>query len=95
MAKPKRIIALVKWFDASYQLGECTQDELVPRVELVSAGLLVREDANTISLALDYDVTGNTWRHVAHIPKVNITSIQRFVYRKTKKGKSRNASAYK
>lgn len=73
----KRTVALVKWFDASYQRGECTESELVRRVEIESAGLLVCEDEESISLALDrYDADG-TWRYIQHIPKVNVRHIRR------------------
>jgi len=65
-------VVWVRWFDASYQRGECTVEELVPRVEIESAGLLVREDEETVSIALDYFDGDRTWRYIEHIPKVNI-----------------------
>jgi hypothetical protein len=75
----KRTIAWVKWFDASYQRGECTDDELVPRVEIESAGLLVHEDKESVSIALDrYDADG-AWRYIEHIPKVNVRCIRRLM----------------
>ena len=77
MAKPKRQVALVRWFDASYQRGECTEDELAPRVELESAGLLVREDEDTVTIALDRYDGDQLWRYIEHIPKVNITKLRR------------------
>ena len=77
MSREKRTLALVEWFDASYQRGECTRDELVPTVVLESAGLLVREDAETISLALDKYPADGTWRYIEHIPKVNVRRIRR------------------
>lgn len=74
--KRKRQLVFVTWFDASYQRGELTEDELVTRVEMQSGGLLVKEDKETISIALDhYD---DTWRHISHIPKVNVKKIKRF-----------------
>ena len=77
MPKGKRTIAWVRWFDASYQRGECTEDELVTQVELESAGLLIREDEESISIALDqYDGDG-TWRYIEHIPKVNVRKIRK------------------
>lgn len=76
-AKAKTRVVWVRWFDASYQPGECTDDDLVPRVVLESAGLLVREDADTVSFALDRYEGDRTWRHVAHIPRVNIIKIRR------------------
>jgi hypothetical protein len=55
--KPEGVtIAWVRWFDASYQRGECAREDLVPVVEIQSAGLLIHEDEQSISLALDqYD----------------------------------------
>jgi hypothetical protein len=76
-------IAFVRWFDASYQRGECTIDELVTRVEIESAGLLVREDEESISLAIDRYSEDETWRYISHIPKVNVLEIRRFPLQET------------
>jgi len=73
----KRTVAFVRWFDASYQRGECTLDEMVPRVDLESAGLLVREDEESVSIALDQYSGDGTWRYIEHIPKVNILAIRK------------------
>jgi len=70
-------LAWVRWFDASYQRGECTDQELVPRVEMESAGLLVQEDEESISIALDRYPEDGLWRYIEHIPKVNILAIHR------------------
>ena len=67
----------VRWFDASYQRGECTETELVTKVELESAGLLVREDEESVSIALDSYSNDGTWRYIEHIPKVNIRRMKR------------------
>lgn len=77
MAKKKKTLAFVKWFDASYQRGECTMDEMVPRVELESAGLLVHEDQQSVSIALDQYTVDGTWRYIEHIPKVNVLAMKR------------------
>lgn len=71
-------LAYVRWFDCSYQQGEHRTNELVTRVDLHSGGLLVREDDESISIALDRYDDDDTWRHIQHIPKVNVISIQRF-----------------
>ncbi len=76
MARPK--LAYVKWIDASYQDGQCVEDELNPLIEMESGGLIAREDKRTISLALDRHAPDGTWRHVTHIPKVNIVKLVRF-----------------
>lgn len=70
-------VAYVEWFDASYQRGECDDSELVHRVELKSAGLLVREDKESVSIALDHYDSDGTWRYIEHIPKVNVLRIRR------------------
>ena len=70
-------VAWVRWFDASYQRGECTLDEFVPRVEIQSAGLLVHEDEESVSLALDSYVDDSTYRYIEHIPKVNVIELRR------------------
>lgn len=72
-----KTIAFVRWFDASYQRGECSLDELVPRVELESAGLLVNEDEESISIALDHYYEDGVWRYIEHIPKVNVLDFQK------------------
>jgi len=76
--KKKLVLVWVHWFDASYQRGESTDDELTPRFELESGGLLVREDGESISIATDCHVDDRIWRHISHIPKPNIIRIRRF-----------------
>lgn len=76
-ASKKRTVVLIRWFDASYQRGECSAEELEPRVELESAGLLVSEDEESISIALDQYEPDGIWRYIEHIPKVNVRSIRR------------------
>lgn len=72
-----RTLVWVRWFDASYQRGECADDELVKRVEMESAGLLVSEDDDVVSLALDRYSRDGLWRHIEHIPQVNIVEMKR------------------
>lgn len=71
-------LAHIKWFDASYQRGECTADELFSEVYLHSAGILVRETETVVTLAIDRYDNDETWRYISHIPKVNIVEIQTF-----------------
>ena len=75
--KTDRKLIWVRWFDASYQRGECTLDELNPRIELESAGLFVQEDENTLSIALDRYSDDQVWRYIEHIPKANILKLKR------------------
>lgn len=80
MGKKKKLnktLVYVRWFDASYQRGECDLSELTTQVELESAGLLVREDEESISIALDSYRNDGTWRYIEHIPKVNVRKIRR------------------
>ena len=72
MAEPSRTIIYVKLFDASYQRCECSDEELVPRVDIESAGLLGREDEESLSIALDRYEADGLWRYIEHIPKVNV-----------------------
>jgi hypothetical protein len=78
-AGPGRQVVVVEWSDASYQRGECTEAELVPRVEIVSAGLLVREDAGSITIALDRYEADGLWRYIEHIPKACVRRVRRMV----------------
>ena len=73
----KTVVAWVRWFDASYQRGECSRQELVRRVELESAGLLVEEDDEGISIALDRYEADGVFRYIENIPRQNIISIRK------------------
>lgn len=73
----KKTLVYVRWFDASYQRGECTLEEMVTRVELESAGLLVQETEDSVSIALDEYLEDGTWRYIEHIPKVNILRMEK------------------
>lgn len=75
--KPRRTLVYIEWLDASYQRGECELSDLTPLVVLQSAGLLVREDKQTISIALDYYPNSELWRSIEHIPKINVKRIVR------------------
>ena len=79
--KPKPVvctIAYVRWQDAAYQAGEQTVSEMVRYVELHSAGLLVREDDQTLTLAIDHFPGDQTYRRILHIPVCNITHLEKF-----------------
>ena len=67
----------IKWFDASYQRGECTEEELNPSVVIESAGLLVKETATTVTIALDRYADNGTWRYIEHIPRCNILKMRK------------------
>lgn len=74
---PRLPIVVVRWFDASFQAGSLTLADLETRCEMVTAGHLVREDGESISIALDHCPQHGDWRDVTHIPKVNVLNIRR------------------
>lgn len=65
-------IAVVDWFDASTQRGPLRPDEMNPFVILRTVGWLVREDKESVTVAMDYFEDEGTYRDIAHIPRVNI-----------------------
>ena len=69
------IVTFIKWFDASNQLddwGPLRPEDFITRVVLYTAGILAAEDDDSVSLAIDHYERSGTYRHVVHIPKVNI-----------------------
>lgn len=74
--------AYIRWFDASYQRGECDESDLVDHVVLHSFGVLVRESEVSYSIAMDQYDGDKTWRYIEHIPKVNVLSIQKVSFRR-------------
>lgn len=69
------VVTFVKWFDSSNQVGNwgpLRPEEFVTRVILYSAGILAAEDEDDVSLAIDHYDGAKTYRHIVHIPKVNI-----------------------
>lgn len=75
--RPRRKIAYIRWRDASFQAAECTDDELNPGIIVESAGIIAREDADSVSLALDFHPEQNLWRRILHVPKAYILEIKR------------------
>ena len=74
MGRPK--LVHVRWFDASYQNAECHADDFTTRVELETVGFLARQDADTVSVAMEYYERDETWRHVSHIPRCNVIKLR-------------------
>ena len=75
----KRTVAYVRWFDSAIYKGEpCRPDELSGICHNESAGLVVDEDKDKITLALDRCLDTQDVRLVISIPKANVTSIRRF-----------------
>ena len=82
-------VVYVEWLDASYQEGPLSEDEFTPHVILYSGGVFVREDDKTVTLATDYCGPNGDWRHVSHIPKVNI--IRQKIFNVPEKSRKSNA----
>lgn len=82
MSSDSLVAVYVKWFDASYQRGECDESDLIDHVVLHSFGILIRESDTSYSIAMDQYDADRTWRYIEHIPKVNVLSIQRVEFRK-------------
>ena len=77
--KPLTRLALVRWFDSSITQGETTTaDDAAGILENESAGVLIREDKKTITLALDRCLDTGGLRCTLCIPKVNIRRIRRY-----------------
>jgi hypothetical protein len=72
-----RQLVFVRWLDASFQADECTDDELHPGIIVESAGILAREDDESISLALDLYPQQGIWRRIQHIPKPFILELRK------------------
>jgi len=81
------VVCWVKWRDACYNGGEYTEQEMGGLAQCESAGILVRENPEYISLALDYFPDDGqhikSWRRIMNIPKVNIIKERRFEVRRT------------
>jgi hypothetical protein len=70
-------IAYVKWADASYsnKSDERPLEELTGTTELEEVGFLLREDKDTITLALENQDGATTSRIWMIIPRCNIVSL--------------------
>lgn len=73
-------LVYVRWFDSSIFKGEQSAlDEIDIGVsEMESAGLLLREDEQSITIALDRDVEDRTVRLLLCVPKVCVREMRRF-----------------
>lgn len=72
-------VAYVRWFDSAIYTGEaCQADELTGYSEMESAGVLLEEDKDKITLAVDRSLETQNVRLVICIPKANVREIQRF-----------------
>src|SRR5437588_12119288 len=78
-ADPATELAYVRWFDSSIVTGEpCRPEDLPGICENESAGVLVKEDESSITIALDRCIDTANVRLVLCVPKANVRSIQKF-----------------
>lgn len=70
------IITIIKWLDASSQRGPLSKDEFIKGKILLTCGILVDEDNETISLAQDCCERDDEYREVVHVPKIYILERQ-------------------
>lgn len=72
-------LAHVRWFDSSITQGDTrTVDDAAGILENESVGIVVHEDKNSITLALDRCIETGGLRCTICIPKVNVRRIRRF-----------------
>ncbi len=62
----------VRWFDSAIYTGRVEVDDLDGPVEEESAGFLVKEDDQSITLALCRGMDNDTLRLILCIPRVNV-----------------------
>lgn len=72
-------VVLVRWFDSAIYKGDpCQPEELSGYLENESAGLLVAENDDWITLALDRCLDTGDVRLTLCIPRTNIRAIRRW-----------------
>ena len=69
---------VITWFDSFYEGGPYAKGDFRSRCEMESAGHYVSENDDHVSIAMEFDEEYETWRHITHIPKVNIIK-RRFI----------------
>lgn len=76
--KPATLVH-VRWFDSGITdyIATAPEDAAVV-MEMESAGLLLREDKRSITLALDRGIDSGNLRCTLRIPKANVRRIRRF-----------------
>lgn len=77
MKQLNQTVVFIRWKDASYERGEKTAGEIEPGCVLHSSGILIKEDDEFVSMATDFFPEEETYRHITHIPKVNILAIRK------------------
>ena len=73
------LLAYVRWFDSAIYKGEpCQPEDLTGFLDNESAGVLVQEDKEKITLALDRCIDTNDVRLGNAQHKANVRKIRRF-----------------
>lgn len=77
--KSNPTLVYIRWFDSAIYKGEqCQPDDLDGYSEMESAGLLVSETKDSVTIALDRSLKGGDVRLVMCVPRVNIRKIKKF-----------------
>ena len=69
-------IVQVTWIDASHQTGPLDKSQIQVGLLLSTAGWLVIESEDSISIAQDYCADDDDWRHVTTIPKSYVVNMR-------------------
>ncbi len=78
-SKPNTTIAYVRWFDSAIYKGEaCQAEDLSGICENESAGVLLEESRESVTIALDRCLDTADVRLVLCVPKANVRHIRRF-----------------
>ena len=75
--KPRPEVVYLRWFDSSIYKGEaCQPDQLTGFCQNESAGLLVSEDSDSITIALDRCLDNGDVRLILCVPKANVLEVR-------------------
>lgn len=77
-AQQPETITLLEWIDASGQTGPVSRSELCGPLPLLTAGFLVCESDESISVCQDYIPKHDEFREVQHILKKNVIKRKEF-----------------
>jgi hypothetical protein len=70
-------LVYVRWFDSAIFYVPLQADELTGYCEMESAGFLVEETPDSLTLALDRTLDTGALRLMLCIPKVNVRSVRK------------------
>jgi len=61
-------LVVVKWKDASVQLGDVFEGDMCKDCHMVTTGIFIEQDKNYISIASEVYLQDTKFRYVTHIP---------------------------